>query len=153
MKRVQLLKEMLPTAQRLGHLTRPDRTIAEAVLAEREIEEATQALGTVRTVVRVRDAQDIDGAFTIMAREGVNAVMVAPQSFMFLNRQRIADVALAHKLPAFGGFREFPAAGALMSYGGDSADLWRRAARYVDRIVKGAKPRDLPVEQPTKFER
>jgi putative ABC transport system substrate-binding protein len=151
-KRIQLLKEMLPTAQRLGHLTRHDQTIAESVLAEREIEDATQALGLVRTTVRVRDAQDIDSAFALMARKGMNAVMVATQSFMFLNRQRIADVALAHKLPAFGGFRELPAAGGLMSYGVDSADLWRRAARYVHRIVKGAKPADLPVEQPTKFE-
>ena len=80
------------------------------------------------------------------------AAMVATQSFTFLNRERIAELALRHKLPTFGGFRELPLAGGLMSYGVDSPELWRRAARYVDRIIKGQKPSDLPIEQPSKFE-
>jgi putative ABC transport system substrate-binding protein len=78
--------------------------------------------------------------------------MVGVQSFTFLHRQRIAELALVHKIPAIGGFGELPAVGGLVSYGVDSPDLWRRAASYVDKILKGAKPANLPIEQPTKFE-
>jgi putative ABC transport system substrate-binding protein len=105
----------------------------------------------LRTVV-ARDARDLESAFSSMAREHVQAVVVLGFGPYMAARQRLAEIALRHRLPTFFSWRDHVEVGGLMSYGPDLSDLLRRAATYVDKILKGAKPADLPVEQPTKFE-
>jgi putative ABC transport system substrate-binding protein len=102
--------------------------------------------------VGVRGPKGLDAAFVAMKRARADAVIVLEATAFFPDRQRIADLALMHRLPMTAQAREYAEAGALISYGTDYLDLFRRAAMYVDRILKGAKPADLPVEQPTKFE-
>jgi putative ABC transport system substrate-binding protein len=87
-----------------------------------------------------------------MKRDGAGAVIVVQSSAFFASYPRISDLALTHRLPSVGGSREYPEAGGLFSYGADYPDLFRRAATYVDKIFRGAKPADLPIEQPTKYE-
>ena len=108
---------MLPGLKRLGHLTRPDPTIPESARADREIDEAARILGIGQKQFPVHQPNDVEAAFAAMGRERFDAAMIATQSFTFLHRQRIAEVALLHKLPTFGGFRELPLAGGLMAYG------------------------------------
>jgi putative tryptophan/tyrosine transport system substrate-binding protein len=105
----------------------------------------------LRNVV-ARTESDLDTAFSAMARERVQAVVVLGFGPYMAARKRLAELALRHRLPTFFSWRDHVEAGGLMSYGPDLNDLLRRAAGYVDRILKGAKPADLPVEQPTKFE-
>jgi putative tryptophan/tyrosine transport system substrate-binding protein len=113
---------------------------------------AARALGMGLQQVAARAPADFAGAFAEMTRAGAGAVTVLPSN-MFLNeRARLVDLAAKSRLPAVYPWREFVDAGGLMSYGLNVADLFRRAATYVDRILKGAKPADLPVEQPTKFD-
>jgi putative ABC transport system substrate-binding protein len=102
--------------------------------------------------VGVRGAKELDAAFVTMKRARADAVMVLETSLFFADRRRIADLALMHRLPMAAQAKEYVEAGALVSYGTDYLDLFRRAATYVDKILKGAKPGALPVEQPTKFE-
>ena len=102
--------------------------------------------------VEARTLDEIDGAFAIMTRERAEALVVLADAIFFAEKSRIVERAASHKLPAIYFYREFVAIGGLMSYGADLNDLFRRAATYVDKILKGAKPADLPVEQPTKFE-
>jgi putative ABC transport system substrate-binding protein len=98
------------------------------------------------------DPRDYDAAFVAMKRDGAGAVIPMPSAMFFSHRQRIAELALTHRLPSAVGSKEEAEAGALFSYGADYSDLFRRAAGCVDKILKGAKPGDLPIEQPTKFE-
>jgi putative ABC transport system substrate-binding protein len=98
------------------------------------------------------DPSTYEAAFVAMKRDGVGAVIVVQSSALFANYRRIADLALTHRLPSGGGSREYAEAGGLMSYGADYPDLFRRTAVFVDKILNGAKPADLPIEQPTKFE-
>ena len=114
-------------------------------------EAARQSRVQVRTVV-ARTGADLETAFSVMARDHVQAVIVLGFGPYIAARQRIADLALKHRLPTFFSSPNHVEAGGLMSYGPDFNDLLRRAAIYVDKILKGAKPADLPVEQPTKFE-
>jgi putative tryptophan/tyrosine transport system substrate-binding protein len=93
-----------------------------------------------------------EAAFVAMKRDGVGAVIVVQSAAFFASYRRIADLALTHRLPSGGGSTEYAEAGGLMSYGADYPDLFRRTAVFVDKILKGAKPADLPMEQPTKFE-
>jgi len=118
----------------------------------KEAEAASRALGVRLQFVEARGLADFDRAFSDMTRARVGALTVLP-SIMFTNeRRRLVDLAAKHRLPAVYPWREFVDAGGLMSYGANVADLYRRAATYVDKILKGATPGDLPVEQPTKFE-
>lgn len=149
LKRIELIKDLLPTAVRLGHLTLPDPNLADITAGGAELAVAARAMGLAYKPFPVQHRDDLEPAFAAMSREGVDVVMVGVQSFTFLHRERIARLGLLHKLPLVGGFRELPAAGGLLSYGVDSPDLWRRAASYVDRILKGANPGDLPIEQPS----
>jgi putative ABC transport system substrate-binding protein len=98
------------------------------------------------------DPKEYDAAFVAMKRGRAGAVIVVQSSAFFAGYQRISDLALTHRLPSVGGSKEYPEAGGLISYGADYPDLFRRAAVFVDKILKGAKPADLPVEQPNKFE-
>ena len=119
----------------------------------RSLEADAPKAGVARVVrAEARDLQDIANAFSTFAREGVKAVIVAVDSVFVQYRRQIAELAIKAKLLSISSFHEFAGAGGLMSYGQDLANDFRHAATYVDKILKGAKPMDLPVEQPTKFE-
>jgi putative ABC transport system substrate-binding protein len=147
-KNLGLLTEIVPGLSRVGVLRQVGVGYQNAPL-----EAAAQRLNVELYVVDVRThtIDELESAFAAMARKRVGAVMIRGSLF-YLRRQQVADLALKHRLPAFHPLKEFAQAGLLMTYGANVADLYRRAAGYVDRIVKGAKPADLPVEQPTKFE-
>jgi putative ABC transport system substrate-binding protein len=113
---------------------------------------AARALGVRLQVVEARGPADFDRAFSNMTRARAGALTVLPNAMFSSERRRLVDLAAKHRLPAVYPLREFVDAGGLMSYGANLADLFRRAATYVDKILKGGKPADLPVEQPTKFE-
>ena len=114
---------------------------------------AAQALGLHLHIVEVRRADELETAFTAMTQEGADALLVAAAPTLYGNlRGRIVDLAAKHQLPAMYQWKMYVEAGGLMSYGPSLPDMWRRAAIYVDKILKGAKPADLPVEQPIKFE-
>ena len=115
-------------------------------------EVGTRALGVPLQFVEARGPADFDRAFSDMTRARVGALTVLGSAMLFAERRRFVGLAAKNRLPVVYPSREFVDAGGLMSYGSDRADLFRRAATYVDRILKGAKPGDLPVEQPTKFE-
>ena len=128
-------------------------TNPDAVDVSREVERAAQALGVVE--LRVLDARvpnELDGAFAAMTRDRAGALLLLGDTMFFLYRGRIATLAAKNRLPTVAGSREMADAGLLMTYGASGAHLFRRAATYVDRILKGTKPADLPIEQPTKFE-
>ena len=118
----------------------------------KEIKVAGQALGIQLQILEVRGANDFDKAFSAITKERADAILTLPDPLSVSQGRRIADFAAKHRLPAMYPRMEFVDAGGLMAYGPSYNDLFRRAATYVDKILKGAKPTDLPVEQPTKFE-
>ena len=118
----------------------------------KEIELAARSLGLRLRVVQVREQKEFGDAFATMKNERVPALLVVADPLVAENRDRIVAFAAENRLPAIYPYRLFVEAGGLMSYGADLSDLYRRAAIYVDRILKGAKPAELPIEQPTKFE-
>ncbi len=103
-------------------------------------------------ILEARGPKDFDNAFAAMTRDRASALLVLPDAMFFGNRERLVSLAAKSRLPAMYYAREYVEAGGLMTYGASFPDLWRRAATYVDKILKGAKPAELPVEQPTKFE-
>jgi putative ABC transport system substrate-binding protein len=121
-------------------------------LAIREVNVAARSLGVQLQLLEARDPNEFDGAFAAMAKERVGALLVVSDTVFNFHRTRLADLAARSRLPAAYGVRESVEAGGLMSYGPSFVDSYRRSAAYVDKILKGAKPGDLPVEQPTKFE-
>ena len=145
-KRLELLKAIAPAMSRVSFLA--NRSTPKRFVTE--IEAAGRVLGTQISPVMVEDAGELDRAFAAMAKARVDGLVV--DLVLDEYRRQIADLAIRHRLPTISGPREFAEAGALMAYGPDYPDLFRRAAIYTDRILKGAKPADLPVEQPTKFE-
>jgi putative tryptophan/tyrosine transport system substrate-binding protein len=150
-KRLELLKEAVPQSARVAVLANPAAGGYESVL--HNLTGAAQALGLHLRVVELRSAEELDTAFATMTREGVDAlIVVSDRALMDGLGGRTVDLAATHRLPAMYDWRELVVAGGLMSYGPSLPDMFRRAAYYVDRILKGAKPADLPVEQPTKFE-
>ena len=152
-KRLQLLKEAVPGVSRVAALWHPaaggERTMRDMV---KEMEVAARTLGVQLQVLEARSPNDFDRAFSAMTRERADALIVLPSPMFYAEHKRIVDLAANSRLPAIYGFREAVDAGGLMAYGASILDLLRRAATYVDKILKGAKPADLPVEQPTKFE-
>jgi putative tryptophan/tyrosine transport system substrate-binding protein len=148
-KRVQILKEAIPAAVRAVVLRLPG-SINDLMV--RDIETAGRQLGFRLQVIEIRRAEDLPGAFQAAIRGGAQAVMTTQGPFFALNRVQIADLALKHRLPSFTGEPGAAEAGTLMFYGPHIWDGCQRAASYVDRILKGAKPGDLPVEQPTRIE-
>jgi putative ABC transport system substrate-binding protein len=152
-KRLQLLKEAVPGVSRvaaLWHLAAVgERTMKDMV---KETELAARTLGVQLQFLEARSPNDFDRAFSAMTRERADALIVFPSPMLYGEHKRIVDLATKHRLPAIYGFREAVDAGGLMAYGVNIPDLLRRVAIYVDKILKGAKPADLPVEQPTKFE-
>jgi len=121
-------------------------------IALRDIEAAARSLRLELQLIGVRGPGDFDAAFAAMAAQRADALLVVPDSLFNLHRARLAELAAKGRLPSMYGFRENVEAGGLMSYGPSIGAINRRAAFYVDKILKGAKPADLPVEQPTKFE-
>jgi len=152
-KRLELLKQAIPGVTRVAVLWQPggqgERTDKD-ILKEAEV--AARALGVRLQVVEARGPDDFDRAFSEMTRARAGALTVSGTTMFFTERRRLVDLAAKYRLPEAYPARDYVDAGGLMSYGANFADLHRRAATYVDRILKGAKPGDLPVEQPTKFE-
>ncbi len=149
-KRLQLLKEVAPHATRVAVLALQGSP-ATAFLF-REVEAAARVMGIQPQLFAVRGPQEFESAFAAMRRGRTGALIVQASPLSIEYRAEIAILAAKHKLPAIYKVRTFAEVGGLMSYGPDLADMYRRAATYVDKILKGAKPADLPVEQPTRFE-
>jgi putative ABC transport system substrate-binding protein len=150
-KRLELFKQALPRLTRVGILSHlfSERTVR--IMLE-ETEAAARAAGVQLERLEVQGPTDLDRRFVAMSRERVSGLIVLPSPMFLSERKHIVDLAAKNQLPTMFFFREFAEAGGLMSYGPNFPELWRRAATYVDKILKGAKPADLPVEQPTKFE-
>ena len=149
-KRLELLKEVIPKLSRVAVLSNLSNPIIPPLL--RETEAAARALGVQLQVVEVRGPTEFDSAFGAMTRDRAGALVVLPDGIFQNERRRIAALAAKSRLPAIYAWREAVDAGGLMAYGASVPDIFRRAAVYVDKILKGTKPADLPVEQPTKFE-
>ena len=149
-KRLELLKELLPRMSRVAVLWNAANPYPALVF--KETERAAQTLGIEVQSLEVREPNDFGNAFEAAERHQPDALIMVEDPLTIDFRKQIADFALTHRLPAMNGFRQFVDAGGLMAYGASLSDLLRRAAGYVDKILRGAKPSDLPVEQPTKFE-
>jgi putative ABC transport system substrate-binding protein len=148
-KRLELLTQVARGLSRVAVLWNPDN--AFHVGAERQAREAAQILHLDMLSVRVRTAADFDAAFASITSGGAGAMSVLADRVFLHNRERIVEFAARQRLPAVYAYRELVDAGGLMAFGPDYADMHRRAATYVDRILKGAKPADLPIEQPRQF--
>ena len=149
-RQLQLLKEAVPKASRVAVLSNPDNPYALTMV--KEVETAARSLKVWIQLVKSRGGAATDAAFDAMARERSNALLVLFDPILTNQRARIAELANKHRLPSMYPHREYAEVGGLMAYGASLTDLYRRAATYVDKILKGARPADLPVEQPTKFE-
>jgi len=150
-KWVELLKEVVPRASRVAALSDPQGGPQVASFV-RATEVAAQAAGLPFNVLQAHSAVELEGAFATMTRAGASGLIVLPSVHFSAERKRIVELAARHRMPTMYEHREFVDAGGLLSYGPNLLALVRRAAYYVDRILKGARPGDLPVEQPTKFE-
>jgi putative tryptophan/tyrosine transport system substrate-binding protein len=148
-KRLELLKEAVPKASRIALLRTSDRLSDQAV---RVTQEAARVLRVRLFVYEVESRADLDGAFAAMAKDSVEALLTQGAPMFLVERSRIAALALKYRLPTIGHTKEFVDAGGLLGFGADVPESARRAAFYVDRILKGTPPGNLPVEEPTKFE-
>jgi putative tryptophan/tyrosine transport system substrate-binding protein len=146
-KYLSLLKEVVPRLSRVGVLGQVASQVGFA-----ELEAVSQNVGVALEVADLRRPEDIDRAFATMISQRVEALLVVVGPLTYLLREEIADAALKHQLPAMTNATQYAQAGLLMSYGPNVEDLYRQAATFVDKILRGASPADLPVEQPTKFE-
>jgi putative ABC transport system substrate-binding protein len=149
-KRLELLKEIVPGMTSVAVLLNTKNPQSQIELKEMRF--AAQAMSLQLHPTEISSEAGLDDAFTVMKNAASQALIVLTDPILFSQRKRIVDLANSIRLPAVYFFQEFAEAGGLMSYGPSDADLFRRAAGYVDRILKGAKPRDLPVQQPTKFD-
>ncbi len=149
-KRLELLRELVPTSGVVGVLINP--TIPQADDQVSEIREAARITGQSIRFVNAASEREISAAFTAIAQQRVGALLVGGDPFFTSRRALLVALAAQHGIPASYAFRDFPLAGGLMSYGADLLDVHRRAGIYAARILKGDKPADLPVMQPTKFE-
>jgi putative ABC transport system substrate-binding protein len=148
-KQVELALQMIPDVVKLGYLV----NVASGVIIDRqELESTCQRLGIKAVPAEVRSPNDLDAAFQSLANDHVQAVIVLVDGMLFSERKRIATLAATTRLPAIYGFRDHVDAGGLVSYGVNLSENFHRAATYVNKILKGAKPGDLPVEFPTKLE-
>ena len=150
-KQLALLKEAVPNASPVAVLRNPANPVWQAS-ALRETEAAARAIGLRLQLFEARGPDELEEAFAAMTRERAGALFVPADIIFVRHAQRMAELAARHHLAAMFGFREHVEAGGLMSYAANFAIMFRRAATFVDKILKGAKPSDLPVEQPTKFE-
>jgi putative ABC transport system substrate-binding protein len=149
-KALEILKEVVPQSTQIGVLWNP--TTPSQVPGLQSVKAAGERLAIALSIVSTATVDDFDVAFASMARENVGGVLIMPAPVTVSFRARLAQLALKRRLPTIFGNKENVVAGGLMSYGVDRNDLTRRAALYIDKILKGVKPADLPVEQPTRFE-
>ena len=149
-KRLELLKQLIPRASRIAFLHDPDNRAASSLL--RDTESSAKSMGVVVLRFDARRPGDLESAFLAMKHSLPDAVIFGENTLFLAYRRRIANLAITHRLPMMAAAREYTEAGALLSYGTYYPELFRHAAVYVDRILKGARPGDLPVEQPTEFE-
>jgi putative ABC transport system substrate-binding protein len=149
-KQLEILREIVPAVSRVAVLGNPVNAGNAPQL--RYAQDGARALGVQLQTLEARDSGEIDRAFAAMTKEQVGAVIVLLDSLLIDHRRRIADLAAKYRLPAVYGLTDHAEAGGLMAYGSSSPERFRRTAAYVDKILKGAKPGDLPIEQPTKFE-
>ena len=149
-KRFEILHEVAPRASRVAVLFTP--ASRDSVMQVEETQVAAQAARVALQPLEVRTPTEFEAAFAAAVRGRADTLLVVQSTFTLAHRKQLATLAAKHHLPTMYGSSEFVEAGGLMSYGADALDMYRRAASYVDRILKGAKPSDLPVEQPSKFE-
>jgi putative ABC transport system substrate-binding protein len=149
-KRLELIRELVPGVSRIAALSNPTNPIT--ALDVTAAEAAARGLGVSLHVLEVRDRDDFDRAFQVAREVRAGALLVFADPFILAHRTRVARLAVGSRLPAVFGFSGFADAGGLADYGPDLAVMFRRAALYIDKILKGAKPADLPVEQPTRLE-
>ena len=149
-KRFELLRELVPKSARVAALWHADNTPSMASV--RELEGSAARARVAFQSFRIRDAAALTDAFSAMTRERIDAIVVVNSPLVYLERKRIAELALKHRMPAIYGGAEYVDAGGLLAYGPSYPELFRRAAIYVDKILKGANPADLPIEQPNTFE-
>jgi putative ABC transport system substrate-binding protein len=149
-KRVELLKEAVPAISRIGVLANPNHAGESVEFAETQAAANIMTLSVQRHTAQVSD--DFAGAFSALIKQRANGLITFPDALMLAHRKEIAEFAAKRRLASLGGWSEFADAGGLMTYGPNLTNSFRRVAFYVDKILRGAKPADLPVEQPTKFE-
>ena len=149
-KRLELIREVASAVSDVGMLL--DHASPSDTAQIKHAEVVARSLGMKLRGQEVRSAADFETAFEALTKTGAGAVLIPDQPFFYAHRTRITDLAIKHRLPLVAGYSEFAESGALMSYGPNIADLYRRAAIFVHKILKGANPAELPVEQPTKFE-
>jgi putative tryptophan/tyrosine transport system substrate-binding protein len=149
-KQAQLLIEVVPTASRLAVLWNPTSAFLHSYWSV--LKTVAPTLRVSLQSLEVRDPNELERAFDSMIRERADGLIVLSDTFATFYRSRLAELAAKHRLPTVYGHSQYIEAGGLMSYGPSLSDVYRRAASYLDKILKGAKPADLPVEQPTKFE-
>jgi putative ABC transport system substrate-binding protein len=149
-KRLEFIRQLVPTIASITVLLNPRNRNAEAELEE--VQQAARSLGLTLNVSNASTDPEIDTALGIIVQNRIDAVLVQTDPFFDTRRERFAEFSLRHKVPAIYGQKEYAAAGGLMSYGTSFADTYRQAGNYTGRILSGAKPADLPVVQPTKFE-
>jgi putative tryptophan/tyrosine transport system substrate-binding protein len=149
-KRLQLLKDVIPAALQVAVLLDPDSPAAQSQW--RQLESIAPSLNIILRRLVARQASDMEGAFAAIGQDRPDALLITQSEVTFVNRKLILELANKKRLPTMCGNREYAEAGALLSYSNDRTESFRRAANYVSKILKGTKPTDLPVEQPTKYE-
>ena len=149
-KRLEMILAVVPKLTRLAVLVNPDNRSGAALIAN--IQPAAQKIGVKLFSIEVRAPGEINREFASMVQQKIEAVIVAQDPLLIQERRLIAELTIKYRLPSISGYREYADAGGLMSYGQDLGDLYNRSATHVDKIFKGVKPSDIPVEQPIKFD-
>ena len=149
-KRFELISELVPQARVIALLVNPDNPGSKCII--RDAREAVRTRGLDLEVLKASTESEIDAVFAFFVQSQPSALVVGSDQFVFSRREQLVSLAARHAVPAIYQWREFPGAGGLISYGGNLNEAWRQAGAYVGRILAGAKPADLPVQQPTRFE-
>jgi putative ABC transport system substrate-binding protein len=150
-KRLELLRELVPAMTRVAVFVNPANP-ARAESHAKEVEAAAGAMGLQTQILNVGTSREINAAFTTLARERPDALLIGPDPFFVARRVQLATLTARHAIPSSFSVRDYPEAGGLMSYGTNVVDAYRQASVYTGRVLKGAKPADLPVSQSSKFE-
>jgi putative ABC transport system substrate-binding protein len=149
-KQIELLREAVPRASRIALLWNPDSPWHQLVV--KGLRDKQRGVSVPLQMLQIRAPEEFDTAFLMLVRERAGAALALADPVTFAHRSRLAELATRHRIPLMGGLRAYTEAGCLMSYWADEGELYRRAATYVDRILRGASPADLPIEQPTTYQ-